>query len=53
MELSQIHEEKDEYVQTETGNKVSLKAHIYGSQNIVMNGKVTISGELHTSFITS
>jgi hypothetical protein len=45
MELSQIHEEKDEYVQTETGNKVSLKAHIYG--------KVTISGELHTSFITS
>ncbi|KAI9837137.1 MAG: hypothetical protein M1837_003133 [Sclerophora amabilis] len=44
---------KSEYIETDTGNKVSRKSHILGTQNIILGGKTaiqsecTIRGDLH------
>ncbi|KAI9754600.1 MAG: Mannose-6-phosphate isomerase [Chaenotheca gracillima] len=44
---------KSEYIETDTGNKVSRKAHIHGTQNIILGGKsaiqsdCTLRGDLH------
>ncbi|KAE9544528.1 hypothetical protein AGLY_000069 [Aphis glycines] len=42
MELQDTFYSKSEYVETTTGNKVSRQAQIYGSQNIILNGKVIL-----------
>ena len=41
MEQDSIYDDEADYIETETGNKVSRRAHIYGSQNIAVGGKVT------------
>ncbi|KAI9886936.1 MAG: hypothetical protein M1823_001228 [Watsoniomyces obsoletus] len=44
---------RGEYIETETGNKVSRRAYIQGTQNIILGGKTiiqsecTIRGDLH------
>ncbi|KAF2162225.1 hypothetical protein M409DRAFT_69159 [Zasmidium cellare ATCC 36951] len=44
---------KGEYIETDTGNKISRRAHIEGKQNIMLGGKsvlmagVTLRGDLH------
>lgn len=40
MDLQPVYYEKSEYVETATGNKVNRKSRLFGSQNIVLNGKV-------------
>ncbi|KAJ3237046.1 hypothetical protein HDU81_010049 [Chytriomyces hyalinus] len=45
MELAPIHYEKSEYIETDTGNKVSRKSVIHGSQNIILGGKTIIQTE--------
>ncbi|KNE70610.1 hypothetical protein AMAG_15370 [Allomyces macrogynus ATCC 38327] len=42
MELSITRYDKAEYIETDTGNKVSRKSVICGSQNIVLGGKTII-----------
>ncbi|GAB0092668.1 dynactin subunit 5 [Sergentomyia squamirostris] len=42
MELSDNYYNKDEYVETASGNKVSRQTVLCGSQNIVLNGKVIV-----------
>ncbi|KAI9787015.1 MAG: hypothetical protein M1816_007768 [Peltula sp. TS41687] len=48
---------KGEYIETETGNKVSRRAHILGLQNIILGGKTviqaecTIRGDLHRTLV--
>lgn len=36
-----VYYDKSEYVETATGNKVNRKSRLFGSQNIVLNGKVS------------
>jgi hypothetical protein len=40
MEDASHFHDKNEFIQTDTGNKVNRKTYIYGSQNITVNGKV-------------
>ncbi|KAG0232293.1 hypothetical protein BGW42_008259 [Actinomortierella wolfii] len=42
MDLPVVHYSKAEYIETDTGNKVSRKSIICGSQNIVLGGKVLV-----------
>ncbi|KAJ8325692.1 hypothetical protein O5D80_005891 [Batrachochytrium dendrobatidis] len=42
MEPAVQYYHKPDYIETDTGNKVSRKAHIYGIQNIVLGGKTII-----------
>ncbi|KAI5694764.1 hypothetical protein M8J76_006388 [Diaphorina citri] len=42
MELSNIYYDRDSYVETASGNKVSRKSLVAGAQNIVLTGKVII-----------
>ncbi|KAF9578096.1 hypothetical protein BGW38_006305 [Lunasporangiospora selenospora] len=42
MELPVVHYSKSEYIETDTGNKVSRKSVICGSQNIVLGGKTIL-----------
>uniref|UniRef100_A0A8D8TC28 Dynactin subunit 5 n=1 Tax=Cacopsylla melanoneura TaxID=428564 RepID=A0A8D8TC28_9HEMI len=42
MELSNIYYDKEHYVETASGNKVSRKSLVAGAQNIVLTGKVII-----------
>ncbi|ORZ12797.1 putative dynactin Arp1 p25 subunit RO12 [Absidia repens] len=42
MELSTVHYNRAEYIETDTGNKVSRKSVICGSQNIILGGKTII-----------
>ncbi|VDK49444.1 unnamed protein product [Anisakis simplex] len=39
MDLQPVHYDKSEYAVTATGNKVNRKSKLYGSQNIILNGK--------------
>ncbi|XP_053813867.1 dynactin subunit 5 [Vidua chalybeata] len=41
MELSEMLYNKSEYIETASGNKVSRQSVLCGSQNIVLNGKVS------------
>lgn len=41
MDLQPVYYEKQEFVETATGNKVNKKSRLFGSQNIVLNGKVS------------
>ncbi|KAJ3016579.1 UNVERIFIED_CONTAM: hypothetical protein HDU68_012149 [Siphonaria sp. JEL0065] len=45
IEPQPIHYEKTEYIETDTGNKVSRKSVIHGSQNIILGGKTIIQTE--------
>ncbi|KAI8815830.1 trimeric LpxA-like protein [Fimicolochytrium jonesii] len=45
MEDPPIYYDKAEYIETDTGNKVSRKSVICGSQNIVLGGKTVIQKE--------
>merc|ERR1712113_1382643 len=42
MELVEQQFEKKTFIETSTGNRVSRKAGLYGSQNIVLSGKVFV-----------
>ncbi|KAI9003181.1 putative dynactin Arp1 p25 subunit RO12 [Gaertneriomyces semiglobifer] len=42
MEMPIVYYDKSEYIETDTGNKVSRKSVICGSQNIVLGGKTII-----------
>ena len=42
MEVLDTHYNKDEYVETASGNKVSRQTILCGSQNIVLHGKVIV-----------
>uniref|UniRef100_A0A8R1TQI4 Dynactin subunit 5 n=1 Tax=Onchocerca volvulus TaxID=6282 RepID=A0A8R1TQI4_ONCVO len=42
MDIQTIYYDKSEYVETATGNKVNRKSRLFGSQNIVLNGKSTL-----------
>lgn len=42
MEIADTFYNKDEYVETASGNKVSRQTVLCGSQNIVLHGKVII-----------
>ncbi|KAI9834304.1 MAG: hypothetical protein M1826_004230 [Phylliscum demangeonii] len=50
---------KGEYIETDTGNKVSRRAHILGTPNIILGGKTviqadcTIRGDLHRTTTTT
>ena len=41
MELPVVNLPANEYTRTATGNKIFTNAFIFGSQNIVINGKVS------------
>uniref|UniRef100_T1ITU8 Dynactin subunit 5 n=1 Tax=Strigamia maritima TaxID=126957 RepID=T1ITU8_STRMM len=45
MELGTIRYSKADYIETAAGNKVSRKSVLYGSQNIVVNGKTIIHSD--------
>jgi len=45
MELEDIFYNKQEYIETASGNKVSRQSVLCGSQNIVLNGKTIIQSE--------
>merc|ERR1712106_158179 len=45
MELVEQQFEKKTFIETSTGNRVSRKAGLYGSQNIVLSGKVFVEPE--------
>ncbi|RZF36577.1 hypothetical protein LSTR_LSTR010688 [Laodelphax striatellus] len=45
MELQDIFYNKQEYVETASGNKVSRQTVLCGSQNIVLNGKVIVQSD--------
>ncbi|KAI8622618.1 dynactin subunit p25 [Chytriomyces sp. MP71] len=45
MDPSPIQYERNEYIETDTGNKVSRKSVIHGSQNIILGGKTIIQTE--------
>jgi dynactin-5 len=42
MEIADTFYNKDEFVETASGNKVSRQTVLCGSQNIVLHGKVII-----------
>jgi dynactin-5 len=42
MEIPERRAEKKTFIETSTGNRVSRKAGLYGSQNIVLSGKVFV-----------
>ncbi|KAJ1651756.1 hypothetical protein IWQ61_007757 [Dispira simplex] len=42
MELPVVKYKRSHYIETDTGNKVSRKSVIYGSQNITLSGKTII-----------
>lgn len=42
MEIADMPYNKDEYVETASGNKVSRQTVLCGSQNIVLHGKVIV-----------
>uniref|UniRef100_A0A915KIY1 Dynactin subunit 5 n=1 Tax=Romanomermis culicivorax TaxID=13658 RepID=A0A915KIY1_ROMCU len=42
MELQDVYYNKQEYIETASGNKVSRQSTLCGSQNIVLNGKTII-----------
>ncbi|KAJ3347534.1 hypothetical protein HDU83_002050 [Entophlyctis luteolus] len=42
IDLTPQHYDKSEYIETDTGNKVSRKSVIHGSQNIILGGKTII-----------
>ncbi|KAI1233602.1 hypothetical protein IHE44_0004036 [Lamprotornis superbus] len=46
MELSEMLYNKSEYIETASGNKVSRQSVLCGSQNIVLNGKVSAGRRL-------
>lgn len=41
MDIQTVYYDKSDYVETATGNKVNRKSRLFGSQNIVLNGKVS------------
>ncbi|XP_042895931.1 dynactin subunit 5 [Parasteatoda tepidariorum] len=45
MELEDIFYNKQEYIETASGNKVSRQSVLCGSQNIVLNGKTIVQSE--------
>ncbi|XP_054718709.1 dynactin subunit 5-like [Uloborus diversus] len=45
MELEDVFYNKQEYIETASGNKVSRQSVLCGSQNIVLNGKTIIQSE--------
>ncbi|KAJ2745496.1 hypothetical protein GGI20_002100, partial [Coemansia sp. BCRC 34301] len=55
MEIPHVTYRKSDYIETDTGNKVSRRSQISGSQNIVLGGKTivhphcTIRGDLRRS----
>lgn len=53
MDVQPVHYDKTEYVETATGNKVNRKSKLYGSQNIILNGKVTFNGSCSGDLVFS
>lgn len=45
MELGELLCNNSEYIETVSGNKVSLQSGLCGSQNIVLNGKTIIMND--------
>lgn len=46
MEIADMPYNKDEYVETASGNKVSRQTVLCGSQNIVLHGKVIVQSNV-------
>ena len=44
MEPSDVYYNQEQYIETNSGNKVCKKSVLLGSQNIMLHGKVSVVG---------